>query len=314
MSLSYYLYRFKYRYGRHLNLTVPVDVSLELASYCTNTCSYCYHADQKNLPFAKGFMKTKLAYKVIDESAKLGVNSLKFNFRGESTMNPSFEAITVYARNLAHGSTFIDRLTNSNFNFRNDREDIFRGLANQTKVKVSFDSFIKEVFEQQRKGSNYEKTLANIDKFYNLPGRKTKLVVQAVRTQANKDEDLHHEIKRRWPDAIASVRDVVSGRVNKDLSSVVINERDASERQSCLQAHVRLMVHHDGNVGVCCPDIGGKILIGNAYTMTVKQLFNSSIAKRIRQDLKTNKAFNSDPCKNCSSFETFKNYKAPWDS
>ncbi len=314
MDLSYWLYRFKYRYGKHLNLSVPVDVSLELASYCTNQCPYCYHSDQKNLPFKKGFMKVDLAFKIIDEAAIAGVHSLKFNFRGESTMNPSFELITAHARRQAHGSTFIDRLTNSNFNFKYSRDDIFRGLANQTKVKVSFDSFIKEIFEQQRKGSNYEKTLANIDKFYNWPGRQTKLVIQAVRTQANKDEDLHHEIKRRWPDATASVRDCVEGRVNKDLTGTVIYSRNDSERQSCLQAHVRLMVHHDGNVGVCCPDIGGKIIIGNAYTMTIKELFNSKIARKIRQDLKNKSAFNSDPCKSCSSFETFKGFKASWDS
>lgn len=304
----------KYRYGRSLSLKVPVDVSLELASYCTNACHYCYHSDQKNLVFAKGFMKPDLAFKVIDEAALVGVHSLKFNWRGESTMNPHFEAITAHARRQAHGGTFIDRLTNSNFNFRNDREDIFRGLANQTKVKVSFDSFVKEIFETQRRGSNYEKTIANIDKFYNWPGRKTQIVIQSVLTNANKDEDLVHEIKKRWPDATASVRDCVDGRVNKDLTGTVIYRRDDSERQSCLQAHVRLMVHHDGNVGVCCPDISGKLLIGNAYTMTVKQLFNSMPARTIRRELRDKTAFTLDPCKSCSSFETFKGFKPNWDS
>lgn len=259
-------------------------------------------------------MSRELAFKIIDESAALGVNSIKFNYRGESTMNPAFEAATARAKGLARGSTFIDRLTNSNFNFPRNREDIFRGLCNQTKVKVSFDSFIKEILEAQRKGTNYERALENINKFYNYPGRDNRLVVQSVRTQANKDEDLQHEIKSRWPDAEVSIRDCVEGRVNKDLTETVVKHRDASDRKSCLQAHARIMVHHDGKVGACCPDIGGKIIIGDATRQTVNEIFNSEAARMIRKSLKNKKAFDLDPCKTCSSFETFKGFKPSWES
>lgn len=314
MNLAYQLYRFKYVYGKHLNLKVPVDVSLELSSYCTNSCGYCYFADRKNLPFKMKFMDYNLAKKVIYEASQLGVHSLKFNYRGEATMHPNFGAITSFAKDLAHGSTFIDRLTNSNFNFRFDREDIFQGLCNQTKVKVSFDSFQKEIFEEQRKGSNYERTLANINKFYNYPGRNNVLVIQSVRTNLNKDEDLYGEIKRRWPNALASVRDCVEGRVEKDLSDVVVKHRDESDRQSCIQAHVRLMVRSDGSVGACCPDIGSRITLGNAKDMHISEIFNSQAAKETRKMLKNKSAFKTDPCKGCSSFESYKGFKPSWNS
>ena len=313
-SLKHFIYRFKYVYGREIPLSKPVDVSLELASYCTNSCGYCYFSDRKNLPFKSGFMDTDLALRIIDDAAAIGVHSLKFNYRGESTMHPDFEKITRHAKNLAGGSTFIERLTNSNFNFKPDRDDILRGLLNQTKVKVSFDSFIKEIFEAQRKGSKYERTLANIDKFYHYPKRKTELVIQSVRTMQNKDEDLEAEIKRRWPSATASIRDVVSGRVDKDLSKVVVKDRDFSNRQSCIQAHVRLIVRHDGLVGPCCPDISGKLTLGDAKRETLREIFGSQAAKNLRRDLKLKSAFEKSPCKSCSSFESFKSYKAPWNS
>jgi radical SAM protein with 4Fe4S-binding SPASM domain len=312
--LSYLIYRLKYRYGRHLPLKVPVDVSLELASYCTNSCGYCYFSDRKNLPFKSGFMKKDLAFKILRDAADLGVHSVKFNHRGEATLNPHFEEITAYAKQLARGSTFIDRLTNSNFNFRVDREDIFRGLCHQTKVKVSFDSFIKDIFERQRSGSRYEQTIQNINKFYNYPGRDNTLVIQAVRTNLNKDEDLEYEIKSRWPGAVASIRDCVEGRVNKDLSQVVVKKRDDSKRQPCLQASARLMIHHDGNVAPCCPSIKGDLLIGNANTQTVHEIFNSIQARQLRSDLKSGKAFELNPCKTCSSFESYKGFAPNWDS
>ena len=313
-NIQFLLYRFKYVYGKNLPLRVPVDVSMELSSFCTNQCGYCYHGDPKKIPFTRGHMSFNLAKKIIVEAAELGVHSLKFNYRGEATMNPAFSLITKVAKERARGSTFIDRLTNSNFNFKHDREDIFEGLCNQTKVKVSFDSFIKEIFERQRKGSNYEKTIANIDKFYNYPGRDNELVIQSVRTNLNKDEDLFHEIKKRWPEANASVRDCVEGRVEKDLSQTVVRHRDISNRQSCTQAAVRLMIRHDGMVGPCCPSIKDELTIGNANTEHLRDIFNSQIAKQLRKDLKTGKAFESDPCKNCSSFESFKGFKPSWKS
>lgn len=313
-SIQYLIYRLKYRYGNILPLSVPVDVSLELSSFCTNTCGYCYHADPKKLPFQRGKMSRELAFKVIREAADMGVNSLKFNFRGESTMNPHFEEITAYAKSLARGATFIDRITNSNFNFKNDREDIFRGLCNQTKVKVSFDSFIKEVFEKQRRGSNYERTIENIDKFYQYPGRENILVIQSVRTLLNKDEDLKHEIKKRWPNALASVRDCVEGRTQRDTSEFVEKYLDQDNRQSCLQAHVRLMVHWDGKVSACCPDITGKLILGDANTEHLKDIFNSPKAEKLRTSLNNKTAFAYSPCKSCPSFESYSGFKPAWDS
>lgn len=313
-KLKYYLYRMKYIHAPKLNLSSPVDLSLELSSFCTNTCGYCYHADPKVLPFTRGKMTKKLAFKIISEGAELGVNSIKFNYRGESTMNPIFEDVTAYAKRMARGMTYIDRITNSNFNFDINREDLFRGLCNQTKVKVSFDSFRKDIFEKQRKGSNYEKTISNMRKFHDYIGRDNEMVVQAVRTTLNADEDLEGEIKKRFPGATASIRDCVSGRVEKDLSETIIKERDDSKRQSCIQAHARLMINHDGKVQMCCPDIKSTLIIGNANTQHIKEIWASKSAIIVRKSLLNGDAFKFDPCRNCSSFETYKGFKAGLNS
>jgi len=312
--IEHKIYRYKYLNAPKLNLKSPVDVSLELSSFCTNSCGYCYHADPKKLPFTRGKMKKDLAIKIINEAAEIGVHSLKWNYRGEATMNPIFEDVTAFAKSKAKGLTFIDRVLNSNFNFDINREDIFRGLCNQTKVKVSFDSFRKEIFEKQRKGSNYEKTIANIDKFYNWQGRENALVVQAVRTTLNADEDLEAEIKKRWPEAKASIRDVVSGRVEKDISSIIMKNRDESERQSCIQAHARVLVNHDGKVQMCCPDIGSKLLIGDCNKEHLRDIWKSQFALEMRKALLDKTAFNKNPCRNCPSFETYKNYIPPKES
>lgn len=316
-DLKYLWYRTKFRYGQHLPLRKPVDVSLELSSICNMKCSYCYHGDPTHLPFKKGLMSWDTAEKIIIQCAELGVPSLKMNWKGESTVNPIFGDVTRLAKNLAKGSTFMDRLSNSNFKFNHNREDIFEGLANQTKVKVSFDSFNPRVFETQRTGGIHSITQKNIDIFYNHKARKksnTELVIQAVRTKLNKDEDIYGETKKRWPSALVSIRDMVGGRVEGDLSLLENVSRDNRERQSCLQAHVRLIFTNGGIAQPCCPAIRENLAIGDINSNSVYDIFNSYEARTLRKNLKSGKAFLKDPCKTCSSFESFKGTKLPWNS
>jgi len=316
MNANYGIYRLKYRYGQYLPLTSPVDVSLELASKCNMRCGYCYHGDAEHLPFERGMMKLRTAREIIRQAAELGVNSLKFNWKGESTLNPHFSKITAYAKRLASHRTFIDRLSNSNFKFPTIRDDIFDGLCNQTKVKVSLDSFRKEVFEKQRAGGVWHLTMANIEKFYHYPNRtNTELVIQAVRTTLNADEDIAGEAKKRWPSATISIRDMVSGRLEKDVSALEHKIRNPLEsRKSCLQAHVRVIFNWRGKAFVCCPDISEKLCMGDIKKDSLYDIFNSDKVKALRKDLKSKRAFESEPCKGCSSFETYVGYKPNWAS
>lgn len=318
MGLAYQIYRAKYRYGKNLPLTTPVDVSLELASKCNMRCGYCYHNQKDTLPFQMGIMSFDTAALILHDAADSGVHSLKFNWKGESTMNPEYTRITKLAKDLAKKSTFIDRLANSNFKIpKSIREDRFSGLANLTKVKISYDSFRKDVFEKQRLGGNHDLTTENIHLFYNHPERiksETQMVIQAVRTNLNKDEDIFHECKKRWPEADISIRDMVEGRVEKDLDDLAHKKRDSSVRQSCLQAHVRIIFNWKGDAYPCCPDIGEKLNLGSIWNSTISGIFNSQHSRELRKSLKSKKAFEKDPCKSCSSFETYKGYRPTWHS
>lgn len=319
-KLQHDLYRFKYRYAPYLPLSKPVDLMLELSSKCNQFCGYCYHSERNkdNLPFKLGYMDAGLAMGLISQGADIGIHSIKYNFRGESTLHPDYYRILKHAKNHASGMTYMDRIANSNFKIpKSRREDIFDALSTLTKVKVSFDSFNKEVFETQRAGGSYDLALENIDLFYSrivYMGLKTKLVIQAVRTKLNKDEDIRGLAKSRWPLADVSIRDMVEGRINKDLNIYKVNFRDFKNRKTCIQAHARLVVLHDGMVQMCCPDIGSKIIIGDAKRHTLKEIFNSRKANEIRHNLVNKDAFKKNPCRTCSSYESFANYKAPKES
>ena len=313
-KLKYLKYRFDYVYAHKMNHSRPIDVMLELSSHCDLRCNYCYHSDQDNLPFNKKHMELDIALDIISQAADCGVKSLKFNYRGEATLNPNYYQITGFARAIRKGSTFIDLLANSNFNFPTEKDSIFDGLSQLTKVKVSYDSFTPYVFENQRIKSDHARVTANVDKFYNYPLRiknETEIVIQAVRSHANKDEDIEAISKKRWPEASVSIRDVVGGRVDgfKELK-----KRDNSERQACRQAFARLIFTSSGDVLPCCPNITEELKYGNIKTTSLLNLYNGEKAQALRKSLKDLSAFDRNPCKNCSSFETFKGFKPSWNS
>lgn len=256
-------------------------------------------------------MSWETAQLIIDQAADLGVSSLKMNWRGESTMNPIFRDVCVYARDKG---VFVERITNSNFKFDSEREDIFEGLGVQTKVKVSYDSFNKEVFEKQRSGGSHSVTTRNLDIFHSRYRGSCELVIQAVRTKLNRDEDFRRAVSERWPGAKLSVRDVVEGRLERDIDDLKVRSRDMTERQSCLQAHVRLIFDWQGRPTVCCPDISNKLSLGSIHDTSMYDLFNSVLAQRLRAELKSKKAFEREPCKSCSSYETYLGFKPVWGS
>ena len=306
------IYRCKYHFGRYLPLEKPVDIALELSSICNLKCPYCYHA--KKPPFELGFMYKDVATKIIKQGARYGVNSIKFNWRGESTLHPNFSQLTGLAKRLSGGMAYIDRISNSNFAFKARREDILQGMLNQTKVKISFDSFMPDVFEKQRVGASHDVVLKNIDDFYHMPGRKTEIILQAVRTTLNKDEDIERIAKSIWPSIGVSIRDMVEGRVESDIEKLINKGRDSSSRRPCKQAFVRLIFDHLGNATACCPDTKKELDFGNIKTKDMLEIFNCDTAKRLRYDLKNGEAFKHNPCRNCSSFESFKNYISVWES
>jgi len=306
--LKYLACRFNYKFGRHLNLKKPVDVTLELSSFCNQQCQYCYHAENKP-PFTKGLMSEQTAFAILDQAAKLGVPSIKLNWRGESHLNPNFESITKHAKKLG----FIDRISNSNFNFSPSREDIFRAFCNQTTVKISFDSFNTDVFLAQRKGADVDRILENIDKFYHYRGRKNKIIIQMVRTEANKDENFEKNVKTLWPDALVSVRNVVPNRV---VGGDAFSGRslEAEERQPCYQAYARLIFDYAGNATCCCPDIKNEFNFGNINRESLLEIWNDENLLKLREMLRNRMAFNISPCSTCSSLESYKGYKHNWNS
>ena len=154
----------------------------------------------------------------------------------------------------------------------------------------------------------------NIDTLYNYKQRKNnEIVIQAVRTESNKEEDREGQIKARWPNATISIRDMVQGRNSETTEG--FRSIDKQKRKPCLQAFSRLIFNHEGEAYACCPDISEQLYLGHISMVgSIGEIFNSDAAKDLRKSLKNGIGFNKNPCKNCSSYESYSGYKHGWRS
>ena len=108
---------------------------------------------------------------------------------------------------------------------------------------------------------------------------------------------------------------MVEGRLDADLGNLTNRTRDVSNRQSCLQAHVRIIFNWEGKAFPCCPDIKEQHLLGDIRKETLYEIFNGKRAEMLREKLLAKSAFKDlDSCKNCSSFESYIGFKPVWGS
>ena len=102
-----------YRRGKELDPgDIPLSVTVELVSTCNLACTMCYTITEKfqnSVIGAQRMMPWPVVKSIIDECAKLGVPSMLFSWRGESTLyrykekNGSivrFSAVLAYARKV----------------------------------------------------------------------------------------------------------------------------------------------------------------------------------------------------------------------
>ena len=88
---KYYEYREEwYRRAKEYDAgSYPLSVNCELVSTCNLACTMCYTITDKfqnSVVGAQRMMPWNSVKKIIDEAAILGVPSMSFSWRGESTM------------------------------------------------------------------------------------------------------------------------------------------------------------------------------------------------------------------------------------
>lgn len=267
---------------------IPLCVDIEIAAICNLACPFCY---RQWIATPDKLMEDKLAYKIIDQCARMGVPSLKFNWRGESLLHPHLADFIDYAKK----GGILETIINSNAVTLNEKRSVELIKSGLDLLIYSFDGGTKKTYEKMRVGrfkpNQFEKVYRNIRNFSKIREKMNssfpRTKIQMILTEDTfEEQDSFFDLFQDYVDDV-SVKSYSErgGKISvlptnvKKMISTILNRDDipydsgywrdmqgsihvAIERLPCEQPFQRLMISYDGRVSMCCYDWGISYPVG----------------------------------------------------
>lgn len=252
----------------------PLHVDIELASICNLKCPMCYtiSAEFKTKVNAK-LMDFELFTRIVDECAAGGVYSIRLSFRGESFLHKRILDCVRYAKQK--GIKEVSTLTNG---LRLD-EQMFEEMMNAgiDWITISFDG-LGETYEQIRRPAKYERAIekiANYAKIKAAAGRvKPVIKIQSILPAIEADSQAFYDVFAPITDMVSANPLIDFHQSKKDMPKI--------ENFSCPQIYQRLVVGADGLCMMCANDEEGRIIVGDANTQSIHEIWHGEEMTRVR--------------------------------
>jgi MoaA/NifB/PqqE/SkfB family radical SAM enzyme len=241
-------------------------------------------------------MDFALYSRLIGEASQEGAMSVKLNFLGEPLLNRRLPEMVSVAREHK-----LWVMINTNAVLLDPKMSRSLLEAGLTDIFFSFDSPYLEEYERIRVGAKYQKTLANIASFMAI---KEELGLNYVQTRASmvlpEDPYRRKDIQR---DYIKLFRDLKVAEIGFGLPTVM--ERDYSSLNPkgffrCPDLFRRIFIFQDGVAGPCCGDWERRLVVGDANTESLKEIWNNDSYRALRAAHLTGEYQSVPACKVCS--------------
>lgn len=222
---------------------------------------------------AKGVMDTSLAVGLVDQARRMGVHSIKWNWRGEATLHRDIVDLTRHAKKI--GIPEVQLNTNGNMRGCDVRSLIQNGID---RIIFSVDGDTKETFESIRHGGDFDELVRTINDAL-FEKKHFQLKKPFIRVQMCKQTANAHEVEaftNRWKDVVDDVR--VSQVTDRGADGFLhIGDLVAHERAFCQQPFQRLTIGYDGKVMGCCADWFEHRPVGDAKRTPLREIWSRSV-------------------------------------
>ena len=293
--LSYLWNRFQwYNYPKWQKVSrFPLHIDVEISSVCNMKCPMCYTTtDIFKEKVDRGLMAFDLFKKIIDESAKYKLFSIRLSLRGEAFLNPHFIAMLKYAKDK--GINEVSTLTNG----LQLNEEIFEQLVDfgLDWLTISVDGW-GEKYESIRKPAKFKETYQKIKNYAQIKKNKRSLKpvikVQSIWPAIQEKPEYFYNTFKPYVEEVASNPLIDFLREDKNIQYI--------ENFTCAYLWQRMSIGADGNVLMCqCDDMEEKIL-GNVKEDSIYDLWHGVELNRIRDIHVQHKGhIILEPCKHCA--------------
>lgn len=319
--IKHLLNRFKshrdYSYGSAVASAMPVEVNIEITSFCNLDCPMCGRG-KKETP--NSYLEIDTFKSIIDQVSSHAELVFLSAGVGEPIAHPKFSEMISYCK-----SKGLKVLVSTNATLLSEKK-IAQLLESPPDILIlSLDGATKETHESIRVGSVFEKTMQNVE---NLCSAKLKLgskspfiICQMIYMPQNQAEA--DQFVSKWS-AVKGVNSVRIKKLNYVMDSEMFSEEKVVNIEAlnirsnnkaedsvlrgrdlgCLYPWRQMVVSAEGEVGLCCRDHNFKFKAGNVKENTVASLWNSSALQDARQKIGCGNKSKISLCKECDGIQT----------
>jgi len=272
----------------------PITVSLELRNRCNLNCVMCY---KKHHSQPEAQLDLDVLEKLMKECKENKLPSMILGLGSETLIYQDIDK----AVDIIKKGEVMDIFFGTNGVLLND-EIIEKIIKNKiSRVEISVDAASSETYNKVRRVPVFEKVEENINKLVeakkifksDLPVIRLCFVVMDV----NKHET--QKFIDKWKDKA----DYIDFQRMVDFSKIDEPgevDREIIKNSFCSAPFYSLNVWANGDVSPCCTFYGRRLVIGNIHNKTLKEIWNGSEMKKIREQIETKK-FNPI-CQKCLYF------------
>lgn len=257
----------------------PQHLSLEISSLCNLSCVHCppqseefkeHHRDKSN-------MAISLFDRVMDEIDQYGKRHIALHKDGEPLLNPDIIYILNRVKKNQNHTVYLT--TNAHRLIPEIAESIIKNKIDVINFSIGAQS---PEFYRKVRGRGFDRVMKNIHGFLNLVSkseRKPEILVQIINLP--EFEEMQNEIinfKKYW-----SVYDVSIQIWEKLNWGVYQTTKTRIKRYPCYSLWKYIFVNSDGKASACCMDWKQDLLLGDANSQTLAEIWHDAPIQHLRQ-------------------------------
>jgi radical SAM protein with 4Fe4S-binding SPASM domain len=286
----------------------PLDINIETTSYCALSCTFCPNKTHRR---AKALMEMSSFIRICDEYYSLGGGAI-----GLSSMQSDVFADNLLMDRISHLKKYKDRFwvhTTTNLVGAKTLSDIelIEFLETLDFIEISLGGPERDDYRSMFGVDALDSVLKQLARISNvIKTRNLKLRVEiAVRTHDSEKfikSDLYKNLSAEKTFSISHIKDtffswgglVAQAHLPKGAR---LAESVNTTRVDCVVPWAELSINVDGSVVGCgCVDWNAQHVVGNVFTHSIVEVWNSKSAKAFRT------AFSSGAipslCRNCALY------------
>lgn len=284
-----------------VDLPFPIHLIIETMYACNYQCPMCYLGipEYKRQFGRQGIMSMEAFRRIVDEAEQYETPSMLLNGVNEPLLDERLVERIRYASD--HG--FVDIHLHTNGELLTDELSHQLIDSGCTRLMVSLDAFSAETFSQIRVGGNYDKVVANCNRFLEIR-RQRGADLPLFRTSFVRQKLNEHEIQA-FVDYWAPRADYVHLQTYMELIDVrgynYYSEADKAVPSAfrCEQPWYAMFIRPKGDAHPCCSFMNYYLPMGNTSTASLYEIWHASPYADLRQLHKRGEYARNDACRKC---------------